>query len=540
MRPFVPALLVALGAVALPLVEAPLAAQSHDAPVRYDDDYLPASFHEGRREALMSRLPDDALAIVFGAPTRNRSNDVSFEYRQDSDFLYLTGSPEPGSALVLAPGGVEVDGRTVREILFVPPRDPSEEVWLGRRFGTERAMEQLGVELAVDATRFDELVGPWLASGSYKVHHLPLPDGVPAASELEGQLELFRRHVQPITIEEGGLTGFVLHGVLSSPSPELFTRLRALVDRGFDPAAASDPTARELAEAFVDAREYESWSRTHAELTSGHPDGTMLRALLDELRTHKTAEELTIMQKAIDMTVEAHREVMRSVEPGWHEYEIEALVEHTFKTSGAEYPAFPSIVGSGENSVILHYETNRRRTEPGDMVVIDVGAEYHGYAADVTRTVPVSGTFTDEQRAIYDVVYRAQEAGIEASLAGAPYLAPHRAAEAVMAEGMAELGLIRDETDLNGLRRFFMHATSHYLGLDVHDVGGGGPLEPGTVITVEPGLYIPAADDIDPRWWNIGVRIEDDILVTEDGPVNLSAGAPRSSEEVEALMGERP
>lgn len=539
MRPFVPALLVALGAVAFPLVEAPLAAQSHDAPVRYDDDHLPASFHEGRREALRSRLPDDALAILFGAPTRNRSNDVSFEYRQDSDFLYLTGSPEPGSALVLAPGGLEVDGRTVREILFVPPRNPSEEVWLGRRFGTERAMEQLGVELAVDATRFDELVGPWLASGSYKTFHLPLPDGVPTASALEGQLELFRRHVQPITIEEGGLTGFMLHGVLSAPSPELFARLRILADRGFDPAAASDPTARELAEAFVDAREYESWTRTHAELTRGHPDGTRLRALLDELRTHKTAEELAIMQKAIDMTVEAHRQVMHSVEPGWHEYEIEALVEHTFKASGAEYPAFPSIVGSGENSVILHYETNRRRTEPGDLVVIDVGAEYHGYAADVTRTVPVSGRFTDEQRAIYDVVHRAQEAGIEASRAGAPYLAPHRAAEAVMAEGMAEVGLIRDETDLNGLRRFFMHATSHYLGLDVHDVGGGGPLEPGTVITVEPGLYIPAADDIDPRWWNIGVRIEDDILITADGPVNLSADAPRSSDEVEALMRER-
>lgn len=540
MRPFIPALLVALGAVSLPPLVAPLAAQSHDAPVRYDEDHLPASFYEERREELMSRLPDDALAILFGAPTRNRSNDVSFEYRQDSDFLYLTGSPEPGSGLVLAPGGVEVDGRTVHEILFVPPRNPSEEVWLGRRFGTERAMEQLGVELAVDATRFEELVGQWLASGSYKTYHLPLPDGVPAASELEGQLELFRRHVQPITIEEGGLTGFVLHGVLSSPSPELFARLRALVDRGFDPAAASDPTARELAEAFVDAREYEAWVQTHAELTKGHPDGTTLRTLLDELRTLKTDEELAIMQKAIDMTVEAHREVMRSVEPGWHEYEIEALVEHTFKTSGAEYPAFPSIVGSGENSVILHYETNRRKTEPGDMVVIDVGAEYHGYAADVTRTVPVSGTFTDEQRAIYDVVYRAQEAGIEASRAGAPYLAPHHAAEAVMAGGMAELGLIRDETDLNGLRRFFMHATSHYLGLDVHDVGGGGPLEPGTVITVEPGLYIPAADDIDPRWWNIGVRIEDDVLVTEGGPVNLSAGAPRSSEEVETLMGERP
>src|SRR5690606_20231457 len=191
---------------------------------------------------------------------------------------------------------------------------------------------------------------------------------------------------------------------------------------------------------------------------------------------------------------------------------------------------------SGENSVILHYETNRRITESGDMIVIDVGAEYRGYAADITRTVPVSGSFTEEQRAIYDVVLRAQEAGIEAARAGADYMDPHWAAERVMAEGLARVGLIRSASDLNGLRRFFMHATSHYLGLDVHDVGDRGPLRPGTVITVEPGLYIPAADDIDPRWWNIGVRIEDDILITEAGPVNLSSGAPRSSAEVEALM----
>lgn len=515
---------------------APVSAQVRDAPVRYDGDHLSADFHQGRREAVMSWLPEDALAFFFAAPTRNRSNDVSFEYRQDSDLLYLTGSHEPGSVLVLAPGGVNVDGRRVREILFVPPRDPAEEVWLGRRFGTDRAMGQLGVELALESTRFQAVVEPWLAAGAHTVHHLPLPDGVPAGSDLKAQLDLFNRHVEQVSIPEAGLTGFVLHGVVSAPSRELYDRLRLLVDRGFDPAEASDPTARALAEAFVDTPGYDAWTRTHAEMTRGRPDGTTLRTVLDELRTRKDAAELALMRQAIDATVEAHRTVMRSLEPGWHEYEIEALVEYTFKRSGAEYPAFPSIVGSGENSVILHYETNRRRTEPGDLVVIDVGAEVRGYAADVTRTIPVSGTFSAEQRAIYDLVYRAQEAGIQATRVGASYLAPHRAAETVMAEGLADLGLIRSPSDFNGLRRFFMHATSHYLGLDVHDVGMGGPLEAGTVITVEPGLYIPAAEDIDPRWWNIGVRIEDDILVTPGGPVNLSAGAPRSSAEVESMM----
>jgi Xaa-Pro aminopeptidase len=250
----------------------------------------------------------------------------------------------------------------------------------------------------------------------------------------------------------------------------------------------------------------------------------------------KTAEEMVLLQRAIDITAEAHREVMRQVEAGWAEYEIEALLEYVFKREGSESPGFQSIVGSGENSVILHYETNRRTTEPGDVVVIDIGAEYHGYSADVTRTIPVDGRFSTEQRAIYEIVLAAQEAGIAATTAGSMFFAPHQAAAVVLARGLAELGLIRGPTDQAGLSRFFMHGTSHYLGLDVHDVGTNGPLLPGTVITVEPGIYIAASEDIDPKWWNIGVRIEDDVLVTQSGPVVLSAGAPRGVEEIETLM----
>ena len=456
---------------------ATVVAQARDAPVRYEDDYLSADFHRSRREAVMERLPDSAVAVFFAAPERTRSNDVRFEYRQSSDFLYLTGSHEPGSALLLAPAGVEVDGRMVREILFVPPRDPAEEVWLGRRFGAERAMERLGVELAVEATRFQEILGPLLAGESRPVHHLPLPDGVESGSVLASQVATFLEHV--------------------------------------DTASAAGHEAG-----------------------GDRSDGATLRSVLDALRMVKTAEEMRLLRRAIDITVDAHRAVMRQVEAGWAEYEIEALVEHTFKREGAEQPGFPSIVGSGENAVILHYETNRRTTEPGDVVVIDVGAEYHGYSADVTRTIPVDGTFSEEQRAIYDLVLRAQEAGIAESRAGRPFGAPHAAAAQVLASGLAELGLIASPTDQQGLSRFFMHGTSHYLGLDVHDVGTGGPLEPGTVITVEPGIYIAAADDVDPRWWNIGVRIEDDVLITDGDPVVLSADAPRDAEAVERLMRE--
>jgi Xaa-Pro aminopeptidase len=521
-------------------VPASLSSQDFDAPVRYEDDFLSADFHRSRRDAVMATLPENGVALFFGAPTRNRSNDVDFEYRQSSDFLYLTGSSEPGSALILAPGGVAVDGVTVREILFVPPRDPSREAWLGRRFGTERAMEQLGVELAVEATRFSDVVAPLLQSDAYEIFHLDLPSGVEEGTELAAQVGTFLQNAEPVVIAERGIEGYVLRGMLAAQTPEAFARVKGISARGFTPAQVSDPDLRNAAEAFVAAGSLEEWSARREEVLGDRPDGIFLRAVLDELRTIKTEEELAVLRRAIDITAEAHREVMRKVKPGWKEYEIEALVEYTFKRSGAEYTGYPSIVGSGENSVILHYESNRRTTEPGDVVVIDIGAEFHGYSADVTRTVPVDGTYSDEQRAIYELVYRAQEAGIAAARSSNSLRAPNQAATRVLAAGLAELGLISDPSDQQGLRRFFMHGTSHYLGLDVHDVGSGGPMEPGTVITVEPGIYIPAAEDIDPKWWNIGVRIEDDVLVTDGDPVILSASVPRQIDEVEALMRSRP
>lgn len=465
--------------VAVLLVPGPLGAQVVDAPVRYEDDFLSADFHRGRREAVARALPPDAIALFFGAPTRTRSNDVDFQYRQSSDLLYLTGSEEPGTVLLLAPAGVDIDGVTVREVLFVPPREPSQEVWDGRRYGEERAMGQLGVERAVEATRFGEIMTPLLRDASRPLFHLTLPTGVEAGTALAGQLAVFLAHARP-------------------------------VGRGSAPPAGV---------------------RTS--------DGTLLRGIMSRLRESKTDEEMVLLQRAIDITAEAHREVLAQVEAGWTEYEVEALIEYTFKRNGAEHPGFQSIVGSGENSVILHYETNRRTTQPGDLVVIDIGAEYHGYSADVTRTIPVDGRFSPEQRAIYEIVLAAQAAGIAQTRAGNMFFAPHQAASQVLARGLTELGLLSSPSDGAGLRRFFMHGTSHYLGLDVHDVGSNGPMSPGTVITVEPGIYIAAAEDIDSKWWNIGVRIEDDVLVTEDGPVVLSVGAPSSVEEIEALMQSR-
>jgi Xaa-Pro aminopeptidase len=225
--------------------------------------------------------------------------------------------------------------------------------------------------------------------------------------------------------------------------------------------------------------------------------------------------------------------VIHDTRPGWYEYQIQAEAEDIFTKNGAEYTAYPCIVGSGPNSTILHYETNRRQTQAGDFIEMDMGAEYHGYCADVTRSFPVSGTFTPEQRAIYSLVLEAQDSGIAACKVGAPFWSAHRVAVRVISVGLRRLGITNDSADY---RKYFMHGTSHYLGLDVHDAGTYSPLTPGNVLTVEPGIYVAAGSPCDKKWWNIGCRIEDDILITADGPEILSRNSPRTIPELERLM----
>ncbi len=433
--------------------------------VRYDPDRPSATFHQSRRDAVRETFADGSVVLVLGAPVHTRQNDVAFDYRQSSDLLYLTGMEEPASALLLIPGGAEIDGRAVSEVLFVPPRDVQREAWEGRRLGAGRAAEELGIELTLSNDRFEDVLGHVLEART--LFTLPVPEGAESGSALQDQVMAVRAAME---MEE----------------------------------AAGDTT-----------------------------DTRALRQTLNELREIKTEEELEYLGRAVDITVEAVREALRSMEPGMYEYEIEAVIEYVFHRMGAESPGYPSIVGSGENTVILHYQSNRRRTETGDLILMDVGAEYLGYTADVTRTVPVNGVFSPEQRVIYEIVLAGQKSAIAAARPGASFRDPHRAAAAVMAESLMKLGLIAEPAQLG---RFFFHGTSHYIGLDVHDAGTYGTLRPGAVITIEPGIYIAPADDIDPKWWNIGVRIEDDVLITDAGPMNLSAGAPREVADIETLM----
>jgi len=256
--------------------------------------------------------------------------------------------------------------------------------------------------------------------------------------------------------------------------------------------------------------------------------------ILAAMREVKDSHEIRLLQRAIDVSIDGHKAAMAVTKPGINEYQIEAAMEYVFKDGGAEDVGYPSIVGSSYNACILHYTSNRKQTNAGEVVLADCGAEYRGYTADITRTWPVNGRFTDDQKAIYNVVLEAQDSGIAACISGAPFTAPHLAAMSVVKRRLVELGIIDSEVDA---QRYFMHGTSHYLGLDVHDPGTRGPLQVGTVLTVEPGVYIPPGSPCNKRWWDIGIRIEDDIVVTSSGPMNMSGALPRSAHEIEALVG---
>ncbi len=251
------------------------------------------------------------------------------------------------------------------------------------------------------------------------------------------------------------------------------------------------------------------------------------------LRQQKSLEELRMIQRAVDITCEAHNNVMRSIQPGMTENQLQAIIEYTFRFNGADGPAFPSIVASGDNGAILHYTDNSGVLIPGDLVVMDIGAQYEQYAADITRTIPVNGVFSDEQRQVYQLVLDAHTVAIRYARPGYKFWTPHEEALRMIGKGLIKLGIIKEWSEIGD---YFMHGTSHYLGLDVHDAGIYSALKPGDVITVEPGIYIPEGSPCDEKWWGIFVRIEDDILITEDEAMILSNSSPRSIDAIEAMM----
>jgi Xaa-Pro aminopeptidase len=419
------------------------------------------SIYTERRARALEAMGSGVL-VVFAAKAAIRNNDVEHEYRQDSDFYYLTGFDEPESVLVLSTVHAE------HFALFVRPRDPEREVWDGARAGVEGAKVDFGAVAALPIEALDQKLPDWL----------------------ENAERLFYRLGRDRAEDD---------------------RVLAAVDR----------------------------TRVRARRGSSYPTAIVDPAtVVHEVRRVKSPGEIELMQRAIDITREGHIAAMAAARPGMYEYEIEALLRGVFRRRGAERPAYAPIVGSGPNATVLHYRKNDRRMEETDLLLIDAGCEYGYYAADVTRTFPVGGKFTPPQRALYELVLAAQDASIAATRPAATCEDVHLASVRVLAEGLVALGLVEGpvETAITEERykRYYMHKTSHYLGMDVHDVGryfDGGrprPLEPGVVITVEPGLYIPAGDEkAPPEYRGIGVRIEDDVLVTAEGCRVLSESIPK-------------
>jgi Xaa-Pro aminopeptidase len=472
---------------ALLLAAPALIAQSPVPPGGWHGVRLPASFFAGNRARLlraMKAMGPGTLAVIKSMPVQPANGDADHAYRQDSDFYYLTGVEEENAVAL-------IDGDTGRYTLLVQPRDPKRETWTGPRLGVDGA-KAAGAD---EAFVFDEgEAGP----GSS-------PADKALASALQGAK-------------------------------------RILFIDNFDSAFRS----RVLDAAYPDGAR--NWGGGDKILVDG-------RALTAEMRSIKQPEEIEMIRKAVEVSIEGHLAAMKGSPRFVNEGQVAGAFEGTVRSLGARFLAYDTIAGAGNDGCTLHYPFNDQPIPKGGLILMDAGAELGYYASDITRTWPASGAFSREQRALYDLVLKAQDAGIAEMKPGNPHIASMYAASRVISDGLVDLGILKGGKDEvykeMAWKRFLPHGVSHWVGLDVHDAGsygkgdaiyprgGSRKLEPGMVLTMEPGIYIPrGAEGVDPKWQGIGIRIEDDILVTKDGPVNLSARLPRKAEDVERVVRE--
>ncbi|WP_078063033.1 aminopeptidase P family protein [Solirubrum puertoriconensis] len=495
-------------------------------------DFLSADFHKGRRELLRQQMPAGSVAVLFASPVRNRANDVSYIYHQHPDLYYLTGYTEPDAVLVLFKEPQNLGGQTgVTEALYVQPRNAAREMWTGRRIGKDGAKQQLGLQYTADNTEFAAAPIQWSNFGQVLMLTLPTDaaNDPRNPADLHDLVASFRQKASlPADFSPAvGEAHKVIQRYGTANPTELRPYLTNLVSS--QPQLATDAYVQAYLKADTDADR----QKVVASRPVSRFDATTLDELLNQMREVKTPEELKLLRQAVRISAVGQQEVMKATKPDMGEMEIQGLHEYVYKKYGAEFEGYPSIVGAGNNACVLHYETNDKPRVGNELLLMDCGAEYHGYTSDVTRTIPPTGKFSREQREIYELVLAAQEASFKECKPGAEFQAPHKAAQAVITEGLKRLGIIKTDAEV---RRYFPHGTSHYLGLDVHDRGTYGPLKAGNVITVEPGIYIPEGSPCDKKWWNIGVRIEDDILITSSGYDNLSKEAPRTVADIEAMM----
>lgn len=452
------------------------AQSSEDLP----EDFLSKEFHKERRAKLREKLPANSVAVFFANPVRNRANDVDYVYHQDPNFYYLTGYKEPNAVLfVFKEKQTAQNGTQYDEIMFVQPRDALRELWTGRRLGDEGVKTRLGFNQAFNNTEFKK----------YNVDFLKF-DQI-----------LFYDFENDVRNEPSD----------SSDLYDLIQQFKAKVNY------PSNNTALGV----------------NPEPPKNNLNTNDLDALMAALRGVKTKEELDMIRKAVRISCAGQVEVMKAIKPGMSEREIEGIHEYVFKKYQAEDVGYPSIVGAGHNGCILHYIDNYKpNVTSKELILMDLGAEYRGYTADITRTIPVSGKFSPEQKQIYELVLKAQEEGMKMCKPGVTLTDLTRRTHEVVGQGLKDLGIIKD---VNQSSLYYPHSCCHHIGLDVHDKGFR-KMEENMVITIEPGIYIPENANCDKKWWGIAVRIEDDFLITKDGNELLSASAPRTVEEIEATM----
>jgi Xaa-Pro aminopeptidase len=450
-------------------------AQNPDLP----SDFLSKEFHLQRRQALREKLPANSVAVFFANAVRNRSNDVNYEFHQDPDFYYLTGYKEPQSVLLIFKDKQKAaNGKLYDEIIFVQTRDEVREMWDGRRLGEEGVKKQWGIEFAyankefkrynLDFSKFDKVL--------FYDFKNDVRDNPRDSSDLADLIGQFKQKV-------------------NYPDPNRI-------------AVNPEPPKNNL-------------------------DTKSLTGIMAQLRGIKMPEEIELVRKAVLVSCQAQLEVMKAMRPGMSELEVQGIHEFVFKKYQAEDIGYPSIVGSGHNGCILHYEENYKPSiESKDLILMDLGAEYRGYTADITRTIPISGKFSPEQKQIYELVLKAQEEAMKITKPGTSFADLTKTTRVVIDQGLKDLGIIKEGEK----HMYYPHGCCHHIGLDVHDKGEYNQLQEGMAITIEPGIYIPENAKCDPKWWGIAVRIEDDYLLTKDGHDHLSALAPRKVDDIEAVM----
>ena len=498
-------------------------------------DYLSSDFHKDRRDNVKSMMPENSMAVFFSNPVRNRANDVNYHYHQDPNFYYLTGLKEPNSVLLLFSESQSKNNSNYDEIIFVQFRDSVRERWDGKRLGVKGVKSKLGFEKVYTTDKFREISPEFTQFNNVLFFDFKndVRDKKSNNEDLYSLIQQFKNMSNyPINFDPEREK---FYDIISLAPEENSANVAQVLKSNFKyrNVIKKDVLLNEFQSTDDKSKLTEIKKRISIKSAETNLDGIALTEIMRQLREVKTKEELVLMKKASKISAIGQVEVMKAMNPDLSEMEIQGIHEFVYKKYNVEYEGYPSIVGGGHNGCILHYTENTKLNVGNDLVLMDLGAEYHGYTADVTRTIPANGVFSKEQKIIYDIVYDAQEAGINASVIGASFRAPHLAAVKVIAKRLIEIGLIKNE---NEVRKYFPHGTSHYVGLDVHDPGTTGPFKANSIITVEPGIYIPKNSECDSKWWGIAVRIEDTVLITSNGPVNLSSDAPRKSEDVERLM----